>query len=150
MSYCFGDIGVCSQRILLNSCWVSIFYLYLLLILHKWWLRPLKTTSFSERVKWEFSNEYIGWTDLCFLFTSAQNCKKALFWTTQGPCSRKHGKKKRWKLDKWPIVWSTFSALTVCNIHFCIWKLSKFIFIWSSILSTLACKTPPLGQEQPI
>ena len=35
---------------------------------------------------------------------------------------------------------STFSALTVCNIHFCIWKLSKFISLWSLLWSILVCK----------
>ena len=29
-----------------------------------------------------------------------------------------------------PSFLSTFSALTVCNIHFYIWKWSKFIFLW--------------------
>ena len=28
-----------------------------------------------------------------------------------------------------PFFSSTFRALTVCDIHFCIWKLSKFIFV---------------------
>ena len=35
---------------------------------------------------------------------------------------------------------SILSALTVCNIHFCIWKYSKFIFMWSPIWSILICK----------
>ena len=30
-----------------------------------------------------------------------------------------------------PFFSSTFSDLTVCNIHFWIWKYSKFIFMWS-------------------
>ena len=42
---------------------------------------------------------------------------------------RKHG---NWAND--PIFSSTFSALTVCNIHFWIWKYSK--------LTILVCKIP--------
>ena len=37
---------------------------------------------------------------------------------------------------------STFSNLTVCNIHFWIWKNSKFIFMWSPLWSILVCKIP--------
>ena len=36
------------------------------------------------------------------------------------------------KLDKWPHFSSTFWALTVFDIQFCIWKLPKFIFMGSS------------------
>ena len=36
------------------------------------------------------------------------------------------------KLAKWPHFSSTFWALTVCDIQFCIWKLPKFIFMGSS------------------
>ena len=36
------------------------------------------------------------------------------------------------KLDKWPHFSSTFWALTVCDIQFCIWKLPKFIFMGPS------------------
>ena len=38
---------------------------------------------------------------------------------------------------------STFSDLTVCNIHFWIWKYSKFIFMWSPLWFILVCKIPP-------
>ena len=41
-----------------------------------------------------------------------------------------------------PSFLSTFSALTVCNIHFYIWKWSKFIFLWSPLWSILVCKIP--------
>ena len=41
-----------------------------------------------------------------------------------------------------PIFSSTFSDLTVCNIHFWIWKYSKFIFMWSPLWSILVCKIP--------
>ena len=36
-----GDIGVWSRRILLNFCWISIFFDILTLISHERWLRPL-------------------------------------------------------------------------------------------------------------
>ena len=35
---------------------------------------------------------------------------------------------------------STFSALTVCNIHFYTWKWSKLIFMWYPVWSILVCK----------
>ena len=41
-----------------------------------------------------------------------------------------------------PFFSSTFSDLTVCNIHFWIWKYSKFIFMWSPLWSILVCKIP--------
>ena len=41
-----------------------------------------------------------------------------------------------------PFFSSTFWALTVCGIHFCIWKLSKFINMGSSLCSILVCKIP--------
>ena len=41
-----------------------------------------------------------------------------------------------------PYFLCTFSALTVCNIHFWIWKCSKFIFLWSPLCSILVCKIP--------
>ena len=50
-----------------------------------------------------------------------------------------------------PFFSSTVSALTVCNIHFCIWKYSKFIFMWSPLCSILVCKIPQFfGQKLPI
>ena len=41
LTYCFEDIRVWSSRILLNFCWVSIFWIFYFLISHEWWLRPL-------------------------------------------------------------------------------------------------------------
>ena len=40
-TYCFGDIAVWSRKILLNFCWFSIFFIFKLLISHKWSPRPL-------------------------------------------------------------------------------------------------------------
>ena len=45
-----------------------------------------------------------------------------------------------------PFFSSPFSALTVCNSHFCISKYSKFIFMWS----ILFCRTPKFRQTLPI
>ena len=51
MTYCFRDIRVWSQKILLNFCWVSIFFDILTANISKeWWLRPLQTISFSKWV----------------------------------------------------------------------------------------------------
>ena len=41
-----------------------------------------------------------------------------------------------------PFFPSTFSTLTVCDIHFWIWQYSKFIFMWSPLWSILVCKIP--------
>ena len=41
-----------------------------------------------------------------------------------------------------PFFSSTFWALTVWDIHFCIWKLSKFILTGSPLWSILVCKIP--------
>ena len=41
-----------------------------------------------------------------------------------------------------PFFSSTFWALTVCDIHFCIWKMSKFVFMGSPLWSILVCKIP--------
>ena len=35
---------------------------------------------------------------------------------------------------------STFWAITVCDIHFCISKWTKFFFVYSHLWSTLVCK----------
>ena len=46
-----------------------------------------------------------------------------------------------------PFFSSTFSDLTVCNIHFWIWKYSKFIFMWSPFWSILIYKIPQFLTE---
>ena len=46
-----------------------------------------------------------------------------------------------------PFFSSTFSDLTVCNIHFWIWKYSKFIFMWCPVWSILVCKIPQFLAE---
>ena len=52
MTYCFGDIGVWNQRILLNFCWFSIFFEMLIAksLSHGHWLWTLQTISFSVSV----------------------------------------------------------------------------------------------------
>ena len=51
------------------------------------------------------------------------------------------------KLDKSRHFLSTFSAQTVCNIHFWIWKYSKFVFICSRLWSILICKIPQFSAK---
>ena len=46
-----------------------------------------------------------------------------------------------------PFFLSTFSDLTVCNIHFWIWKYLKFNFMWSPFWSILVSKIPQFLAE---
>ena len=71
-------------------------------------------------------NIYLG-----FSLRSAQICKKCTIWAILRTITQER-KKIRQMI---PFFSSTFWALTVCHIHFCIWKLPKFIFMGSSFRS---------------
>ena len=58
---------------------------------------------------------------------------------------KKHGNQRNS-----PIFSSTFSALTVCKIHFYIWQWSKFIFMWSPFNLFWSVKYLNFGQKLPI
>ena len=87
MTYCFGDISVWSRRILLNFCWVSIFFD--ILIANISWTVAQTTTNhniFWKSVMRTFRCIYVNcFNRLNFLLRSAQNCKNALFWTIYRP-----------------------------------------------------------------
>ena len=74
-----------------------------------------------------------------FLLRSAQNCKKCTFSDNLKTITWEGNMGTR---QLTPFFLSTFSNLTVCNIHFWIWKYSKFIFMWSPLWCTLVCKIP--------
>ena len=59
----------------------------------------------------------IALTDLDFLLRSAQNCKKYPFLDNLRAIAQEGNMETR---QMTPFFSSTFSALTVCNIHFCI------------------------------
>ena len=70
MTYCFGDIGVWNQRILLNFCWFSIFFDILIAksLSRGQWLRTIQTISFSVSVMRTFRRIYVNsFTRLRFL-----------------------------------------------------------------------------------
>ena len=73
------------------------------------------------------------------MLRSAQICKKCTIFGNLRTITQE-GKKETRQMS--PFYSSTFWALTVCDIHFCIWKLSKFISMASSLWSILVCKIP--------
>ena len=74
-----------------------------------------------------------------FLAEISSNCKKCTFLGHLRTITQKGNMKTR----KMTLVFSsTFSNLTVCDIHFWIWKCSKFIFMWFSLWFILVCKIP--------
>ena len=87
MTYCFGDISIWNWRILLNFCWVSIFFD--ILIANISWTVAQTTTNhniFWKSVMRTFRCIYVNcFNRLNFLLRSAQNCKNALFWTIYRP-----------------------------------------------------------------
>ena len=68
---------------------------------------------------------------------STQNCKRCTFLENLRTITQEGSMKTRQMTH---FFLSTFSALTVCNIHFYIWKWSKFIFLWSHLWPILVCK----------
>ena len=71
------------------------------------------------------------------MLRSAQNCKKCLFRDNLRTITHEGNMETR---QMTPFFSSTFSDLTVYNIHFCIWNQSKFILMWSLLCSVLVCE----------
>ena len=81
MTYYFGDISVWSRRILLNFCWVSIFF-DVLIVNISWTVAqtPINHSIFWKSVMKTFRCIYANCLrDLDFFLRSAQNCKKCPF-----------------------------------------------------------------------
>ena len=99
----------------------------------------MNNTIFWKCVRRPFRCTYIASIDLDFLVRSAQNCKKCKFLDNLRTITHKGNMETR---QMTPFFSSTFSDLTVWNIHFWIWKYSKFIFMWSLLWFILVCKIP--------
>ena len=129
MTYCFGDIRVWSQRILLNVCWVSIFFDVLIAYIS--WTVTQTTYSFLKDVMRTFRCIYVNcFNRLKFLAEVSSKLQKIQFLDNLRTITQERNIEAR-HMNPFS---STFSAFTVCNIHFCIWKWEKFIFMWSLCL----------------
>ena len=73
------------------------------------------------------------------MLSSAQICKKCTIFGNLRIITQEAKKETRQMTQFFS---STFWALTVCDIYFCIWKMSKFVFMGSSLWSILVCKIP--------
>ena len=73
------------------------------------------------------------------MLSSAQICKKCTIFGNWRIITQEAKKETRQMTQFFS---STFWALTVCDIYFCIWKMSKFVFMGSPLWSILVCKIP--------
>ena len=81
MTYYFGDISVWSRRILLNFCWVSIFF-DVLIVNISWTVAqtPINHSIFWKSVMRTFRCIYVNcFNRLRFLAEVTTNCKKCTF-----------------------------------------------------------------------
>ena len=101
MTYCFGDIRVWSWIILLNFCWVSIFFD--VLIANISW--RVVQTPINHIIFWKSVMRTFRLTDLVFLLRSAQNCKKCTFSDSLRTITREGNMETR---QKNPFFSSTF------------------------------------------
>ena len=121
MTYCFGDISVWSRRILLNFCWVSIFF-DVLIVNISWTVAqtPINHSIFWKSVMRTFRCIYVNcFNRLRFLAEVTTNCKKCTFLDILRTITQEGNMETR---QMTPFFSSTFSVLTVCNINFCIWN----------------------------
>ena len=127
MTYYFGDISVWSRRILLNFCWVSIFFDILIANI-SWTVAqtPINHSIFWKSVMRTFRCIYVNcFNNLDFLLRSAENCKKCTFLDNLQTITQVGNMETR---PMTPLFSSTFSALTVWNIHFFYLKIVKIYF----------------------
>ena len=148
MTYCFGDIRVWSRRILLNICWVSIFFD--ILIANISWAvaqNPLNHIIFWKSVMRILRYTYINcFKRLRFLAEVSTKSKKMHFVRQfrNHNSGRKHGNKKMTSFFS-----SAFSTL-----------FEAFIFVFQNSRNSFACGLPfgpfwsvkylNLGQKLPI
>ena len=110
-----------SRQILLNCCWVSIFFDILIANI-SWTVAqtPINHIIFWRSLMRTFRCIYTScFNRLRFLAENSTKLQKMNFFGQfkDHNLARKHGS---WTSD--PIFSSTFSAITVYNIHFCFWK----------------------------
>ena len=120
-TYCLGDTSIWNWKNLLNFCWLSIFFD--ILIAYISWMvarTPTNHTIFWKSVMRTSICIYVScFNRLRFLAAVSTKLQKIHFFEQfmNHNSGRKHG-----NLKNDPIFLSTFSALTVCDIHFCIWN----------------------------
>ena len=139
--YCFGDIRVWSRRSLLNFCWVRIFFDILIANI-SWTVArtPINHTIFWKSIMRTFRCIYINcFNRFRFLAKVSTKLWKCTFLENLRTITQE-GNMETKQMTLFSS--STFSALTLCSIHFCFWKCSKFIFMWSTLWSILVCKIP--------
>ena len=114
-------LKVWSRRILLNYCWVSIFFDILIANI-SWTVAqtPINHILFWKNVMRTFRCIYTScFNRLRYLAETSTKWTKMDFFE-QFKDHKLARKPASWSND--PIFLSTFSTLTVCNIHFCFWK----------------------------
>ena len=121
MTYCFGGISIWKWGILLNFCWVSIFYDLLIANISRMvaWT-PINYTIFWKSVMKTFRCIYVNcFSRLRFLAEVSTKLQKMQFFEQimDDNLGRKHGTRQMTSFFS-----STLSALTVCKIHFCTWN----------------------------
>ena len=123
MTYCFGGISIWKWGILLNFCWVSIFYDLLIANISRMvaWT-PINYTIFWKSVMKTFRCIYVNcFSRLRFLAeVSTELLKMHFFGEFTGRNSRSR--------QITTFFSSIFSALTVCKIHFLYLKLVNIHF----------------------
>ena len=124
LTYCFGDISVWIQRILLNSCWVSIFFD--ILIANISWMvvqTPINHTIFWKSENRTFICIYVNcFNRIRFLAEVSTKLQIVHFLDNLWTIIQEGNMETR---QMTPFFSSTFSTQTVCNIHFCISYFSR-------------------------
>ena len=116
-----------SWWILLHLCWVSTFLDIFLKL-------SISRTSIKNTIFWKSIMRSFRWIGInCFyifrfLVEVSTNLQKMHYFGNLRTITKERNKEIR---QMTPFFSSTFWALTVCEIHFCIWKLLKFIFMGS-------------------
>ena len=130
MTYCFGEISVWSQRILLNFCWVSIFF-DILIVNISWKVAqtPINHSIFWKSVMRTFRCIYVNcFNRLRFLAEVTTNCKKCTFLDILRTITQEGNMETR---QMTPFFSSTFYALFV-----------TFIFIFENSQNSFSCRPP--------
>ena len=120
MTYCFGDIRVWSRRILLNFCWVSIFFDILIPYISWTVAQTFITISFSKSVMRTFRCIYVNCFNTVRFFAEVSTKFQKMHFLDNLRTITQEGNMETRQMTAF--FSSTFSTLTVCNIHFCIWK----------------------------
>ena len=121
----FGDIRAWSWRILLNFCWVSIFFD--ILIINISWM--VAQTSINHTIFWKS----VVRTFRCMHV----NCFNRLRFlaevnTILQKMHIQEGNMETWQMTPF-FIYLFYLEHSVCSIHFYIWKQSKVIFMWSPL-----------------